>query len=141
MRKRKDNDGTVLETLVQQALTALCAMRPAFWHRFYDTKSARGFLPAQPGDFMLIWQGKAYLIECKSSDKDNCVPMAWRTPEQIGKHKLWLRAGGYSLYVHLRAGVVKILCGAALVNKEERVLAQGPQETLGKLLVSVLPGE
>jgi hypothetical protein len=95
------NSGEYLQTAVQAALKAFCEKNPAVWHRFYDTHSAGRFLPTQPGDFLLISRGTAHLIECKSSDTGESLDrLARRSPEQIGKHKLWARAGAHTWYIY-----------------------------------------
>lgn len=95
------NSGEYLQKAVQDALKRYCEKNPAVWHRFYDTHSAGRFLPVQPGDFLFVVQGVAHLIECKSTETGESLErLARKSPEQIGKHKLWARAGAHTWYVY-----------------------------------------
>lgn len=54
-----------LEDAVQEELTFLCRTNPMIYQRLYDTKSAGAYLPAQPADFLAVYDGKFMYIECK----------------------------------------------------------------------------
>lgn len=100
------NNGAFLEGKLHAAGKAYMRAHPGYWHRFYDTKSTGGgFLPAQPGDFLLLAPGLALLIECKSSAVSApLLTLAWAgKPQklQIAKHRLWRRAGQASCYLYL----------------------------------------
>ena len=96
------NDGKLLETKIQQALVTFTQHHPGFKHRFYDTKSAGNYLPAQPGDFFLLIPNRCLLIEAKSTTVGaSILKLAWANKQQLAKHKLWHRAGHPSWYAHL----------------------------------------
>lgn len=100
------NDGKRLEHKVQEALVKYAKSFPSFMYRFYDTRSAGSFLPAQPGDFFLLTPKQCFLIECKSSELGTpLLRMANAKTKtastQRAKHKLWRRAGHATLYVYL----------------------------------------
>lgn len=126
MAKRRSNDGKILEGKVRDALVAYVESSPALFHRFYDTTCAGSYLPAQPGDFMLLVPARAdasaaaILLECKSTDA-GCALMGMLTGDvakrQIAKHRLWHRAGHPSLYIWLDLGTneVEIYCGRQVV--------------------------
>jgi len=121
------NDGKLLETAMQKALTDYCQTHPVLFHRFYDTHAARNWLPAQPGDFLLVVQGRAILIECKSTITGaHLNKLARGNAAQIGKHKLWLRAGGLSRYVYLN------------IQTNELILVDGRNITDKKAIIPTL---
>ena len=96
------NDGKLLERKLQEGLQRFTEQRPSFFHRFYDTRSARGLLPAQPGDFFWLLPGiPAILIEAKSTEEG--TPLRdLIDPAQVGKHRLWRRAGHLTYLVYLQ---------------------------------------
>lgn len=95
----KGNDGVWLQDELAKALKAFCERTPACFHRFQDTKAARGFLPAQPGDYFWLVPGASVLIECKSTDRSAPLERLLE-PGQCGKHRLWHRAGHPSAFVY-----------------------------------------
>lgn len=97
------NDGKKLEKELSKALKEYCQGNHAYIHRFYDTRSASGnFLPAQPGDFLLLVPNFALLIECKSTQTgETLLSLAKKNKAQLAKHKLWLRSGHPAVYLHL----------------------------------------
>jgi len=54
-----------------------------FWtHRFYDSRSAGGFLPPQPADFMVIdAKGFTSFIECKESEETTIYAKSFRASQ------------------------------------------------------------
>lgn len=117
----KSNDGTALQDKVQAALKAFCETRKAFFYRFPDTKAARGrYLPAQPGDFMLLLPGRAILIECKSTEVSAPLKKLL-DPGQCGKHRLWWRSGHPSAFVYgdLQRNWVEWHDGRAVVERKQ----------------------
>ena len=89
------------EDKVQQHFTDRSEMERLIYHRFYDTASAQGFLPAQPGDHMVIWKGIPILIETKYSKRFSSLSQCFADmvkDGQIGSHRLWLRAGAQTLF-------------------------------------------
>lgn len=92
---RQRSYGKRFEREVHTALKELEQTRSLLVHRFYDTYSAGDYLPAQPGDFLIIYKGIPILLELKGS----CIHESLRacfssavTPNQIGSHILWNRA-------------------------------------------------
>lgn len=143
MRSTTGNDGKWLENSLQGALKKYCQQYPAIYHRFYDTHSARNPLPTQPGDFLLVTEGRTYLLECKSTViSTNIKTLARRTPAQIGKHKLWLRAGGLSRYVYLDLLLDKLVLidGRELVDNVSIItpLFTGKRKDMDDLVFSML---
>lgn len=83
-------------------LTEKESVSPIVVHRFYDTHSAGSFLPAQPGDFLIITEGRAILLEAKHSTKYMSLRSCFSThmkDSQIGQHTLWQRAGATTLVI------------------------------------------
>lgn len=94
------NDGKWLERMVQDALHDWQCERRSFFHRFPDSHDARGFLPAQPGDFLwLLPDRPAYLLEAKSTEKSATLK-SLLDPGQCGKHRLWQRAGHQTAFIY-----------------------------------------
>lgn len=58
-----------LETAIHDHCKARMMHYGVLIHRFYDTKAARTFLPAQPADFLVLPQtGKVIFLEAKFSE-------------------------------------------------------------------------
>lgn len=94
------NNGKWLEKLVQEALHRWQCERRSFFYRFYDSHSAGGYLPAQPGDFLWLLPGRpAYLLECKSTEKSAKLKTLLDAG-QCGKHRLWQRAGHQTAFIY-----------------------------------------
>lgn len=118
-RAVKKNDGTGLQVKIQSALKEREAGSPAFFHRFYDTKSAFAkVLPNQPGDFMMLVPGGAVLIEAKSTEAGQTLKQLM-DDAQVGKHRLWHRAGHPSLFVYedIEARQVEIHNGTEVASR------------------------
>lgn len=95
-----DNQGTYLQKELASALKDYQEEKPSFWYRFYDSKSAGRFLPKQPGDFFWLLPGvAAILIEAKSTTTGAPLQKLLE-PGQCGKHRLWRRGGGLSVFVY-----------------------------------------
>ena len=73
-----------------------------FFHRFPDSYSSGGLIPAQPGDYMLTMPGAAVLIELKASEKHdslvNCLSSAV-SEAQCGFHRRWELSGHGSMFL------------------------------------------
>lgn len=99
----KKNDGKKIEDLVGKVLRELRDEGKSLCPRLYDSKSAGGFLPPVPGDFMGMLLKRPVLIECKSSDRFNsfsdCRLKDFIEPVQYANHKIWLKQGGVSLFI------------------------------------------
>lgn len=117
------------------------------YHRFYDTASAVGFLPAQPGDHLVIWQGTPILIETKYSKRFASLSSCFSEmvgDGQIGSHRIWLRAGAQTLFAFQGTDGYELWWGAHLaecrvakkrLDKEGRLKQCG---TLTDLLTNVV---
>lgn len=46
------------------------------WHRFPDARSARGFLAAQPSDYLIVDGGRTYFLELKALKHPGRLPSA-----------------------------------------------------------------
>jgi hypothetical protein len=85
---------------VQKHLMSLQTHTKTYSLRLYDTKSAGNFLPAQPGDFISVHEGRGILVEAKSSGAVSSLSENRKAltslfdKEQIAKMRLWHRAGG-----------------------------------------------
>lgn len=121
------NNGKWLEQAVDKALKAFQAEKPSFYHRFYDTTSAGGFLPAQPGDyFWLLPNTPAILLEVKSTEKSAPLRSLIK-PGQGGKHRLWHRSGHRSAFIYgdKVSGLLEWYWGEAVLSTGTGELAPG----------------
>jgi len=89
-----------LETDVADYFNARMATEPLVYHRFYDTHAANTFLPAQPGDHLIVKNGHATVIETKYSSTHislvSCFSAVFNNSAQLTFARLWARAGaGY----------------------------------------------
>lgn len=117
------NDGEYLQDKLHEAGKLYEKKMPAMWHRFFDTKSARGhLLPAQPGDFMLLTPWKGILIEAKSTDEGtpllSLIQSDSSARNQVGKHRIWHRTGhpSYYIWADIRTKEVRAYRGYAVVS-------------------------
>ena len=101
--KTPQQRGKEFETKVQRAYEKLQATKELVCLRLYDTRSAGNYLPAQPGDFIIVYKGVPILLEVKSSEKFDTLS-GKRAPltslfdaEQVAKMRLWRRAGAYPI--------------------------------------------
>ncbi len=101
MTKKKDI-GRWFEDQCSVPLITLCTKRGRMFYKFPDTRSSRGLIPAQPGEFMILIGGKAILIECKASAKHktfrSCMSGMVRD-SQYGWHKRWQLSGNPSVFL------------------------------------------
>jgi hypothetical protein len=96
------NDGTSFQNRFKAAVESLAATEPVYFHRFTDTKAARNYVKAQPGDCMVVARGLAHLFELKSTDVGASLAKFLSSKE--GKHEVaearkWERAGGLAWFV------------------------------------------
>lgn len=86
----------------QSAIGEAAQASPIFYHRFYDTRSAKGYLPAQPADHLLLLNGHGILLEDKSTEVLNtaeaCLVAGIFDNRQLAKHRIWRMRGG-STYI------------------------------------------
>ena len=84
-KKSHSRLGKVFEQEISRSLRAFKNRHPNtfFWHRLSDTMSyiqvPNVIMPKQPGDFIALYRGVFYLIECKSMhvdrfDMDHLLP-------------------------------------------------------------------
>lgn len=99
--------GYEFEEILRKLMDELRQTRPFFYHRFPDTRSAsRGkratFLSPQPSDFLIRVKAESYLLELKASERytslTSCLKSSVRNT-QAALTKLWIRAGGSSLFL------------------------------------------
>ena len=136
MGKKKDI-GTRFEDDTQECLTKFKRMQLLNFVRLYDTKSARNFLPAQPGDF-IVASGRAHLLECKSSEKYRTLAEGQCLEDnvsavQAAEHRLWAKAGNpcWFIFYSQPAGQVELWRGDVVG------LAYAKKQTLGEPEVAV----
>jgi hypothetical protein len=144
MPQPKKNDGAQLQATLQDALKAYCRYHPAFFFRFYDTKSARNLLPAQPGDFFLLTPSTCFLIECKSTViGEPILSLAYHGEvgkRQVAEHKLWQRAGHRSLYLYHDGAAKRYEWhdGANIIKRISRPLWAGNKQQLQDSIAGLL---
>lgn len=98
--------GKAAEAQVQAVLGDLNRQYAAFdWGRIYDTRSARNFLPKQPGDYEFYYPGVHGLIEVKEVKHDYRLPKA--RLEQLPMLRKRALAGGLIIVAvfHTATGV------------------------------------
>lgn len=139
------NNGELIQDKLQNVLSNFAAKSPSFDYRFYDTKTARsGFIPAQPGDFMLLIPNYAILIECKSSNAGvKLITMAHKGNVgklQIAKHRMWHRSGHPSLYLYLdlKTNLIEWHCGKKVVKKINEPIFTGTSSQIDSSLKIIL---
>jgi hypothetical protein len=107
-KSRKEMTPQELGSAFQQDVEKLLrAMEPANrmrWFRFYDTKSAGSYLPSQPGDHLVLWQGRTFLIEEKLSTVHRSLASTGALRDLMGNEQaahqiLWERSGAKGLVI------------------------------------------
>jgi len=94
--------GKYFEKKVQDILKELQAEYPCTFYRFPDATAARNSMTAQPGDHMLLFNGRALLIEEKASEvHESLVSCAANMikKKQAAMHLKWARSGNESIYL------------------------------------------
>jgi hypothetical protein len=85
-----------MEKRVQEVLESAQRLKRAAWHRFYDTRSAQGgYLPPQPSDFMLGYEGRLFFIEAKFSEVHESLRSCFSanvSDQQLASSRVWARA-------------------------------------------------
>lgn len=122
MAKKKEKDiGGWFEQECEKYLKPLCSKRGKMFYKFPDSKSSRGLVTAQPGEFMLLFENGAALIECKASKKHSsfrsCMSSMVRD-SQYGWHKRWYLSGNPSFFVFYseKAEIIEIWDGRDIVE-------------------------
>ncbi len=110
--------GHDFQDAVQGVLSELPETTPTFFHRLYDSRSAGGYLPSQPGDFICLHKGRAVLIEAKSSGELESLAEGRGFTNlfdsfQVVKMRLWTRAGGaaFVIFQHHQTGDMEVWDG------------------------------
>ena len=57
-------------------------------HQFVDSKAARGFVSAQPSDFLITYELGTVYLEVKASEKHNQLPLSMIRDQQIAHARL-----------------------------------------------------
>lgn len=88
--------GKEFELDFQAVLKSLHQRCKANYYRFYDTHSAGAFMPKQPADYFLGFQGAMHFLELKSSLEHQTLSSGLSdlmTKDQAASLRLWYRAG------------------------------------------------
>jgi hypothetical protein len=107
------------ENDVQELFLSRMERERMVYHRFYDTASAGNFLPAQPGDHLVVYQGMPILIETKYSGKHATLRSCFSSnvdDGQMGSHRIWTRAGAITLLAFRGTEGHELWDGAYLVE-------------------------
>lgn len=138
--------GDWVEGQVQEALDRIYRSGPVFYQRLYDTRSAGSYLPAQPGDFIVVANGTPFLVEVKASGKYPSLESAGamraliKDHQMLGAH-LFARAGGRSLVIFYgrRSRRLEIWDGALV--REDYIATRKPLGRQGLLREGILTEE
>jgi len=139
---KKRDIGKWFEGKFQEKLDELKSRKLCTYVRLYDTRSAGAYIPAQPGDFIVLW-GKprnAVLVECKSSavhkSLKSCASSHIET-NQVTEHRIWHIANHPSLFIFYSepTGKIEIWDGRHVVA--QRLISKPLNPGLG--LLSHLP--
>lgn len=68
-------------------------------YSFVDTHRARNFVPTQPADRLLIYEGQAWLCEIKSSMDKVRFPLKNISKKQVGYGRFWRTAGAKEVFI------------------------------------------
>lgn len=129
--------GYDFEDELKQIFNRVQSKYPFFYHRFPDTKAARGFIAAQPSDFIVGFNGVSNLLEAKASSMKpslaNCAKSMIKS-QQIGMHRKWHRSGQESLIVFYCEcdNVVEIWDGRFVVEAIQSNKRLKPDQALKK---------
>ena len=98
-KKSHSKLGKIFEQEISRSLRAFKNRHPNtfFWHRLSDTMAyiqvPNVIIPKQPGDFIALYKGTFYLLECKSMRVDR-FQMSHLLPHQREGLAQVVRAGG-----------------------------------------------
>lgn len=121
-KRRRGAQGKWGEQKVRQVLKALQEEREVFFNRLKDSRSALGFKgPGSPGDFWVVANGRAMIIETKSSANHQTLRSGLRSlvkRSQIAACHLMLRAKGLYVFLHfdLRSHEFELWHGRDVLN-------------------------
>lgn len=158
-KKTPQQVGKDFEDHLQAAMKILQQKHKFTFIRLYDSHSAGSLLPAQPGDFCGVANGRGFLMEAKSSAKENTLHHNKTLlsnnmdDKQAAAMKVWHRAGAMVLVPFLaqETGVVEFWSGKYIADiyttprarpdKEEGLLGESPnwhKDTLFEALKMIL---
>lgn len=98
-----------LEQRVQEFFEYKAETDLVTYQRFMDTHAAGAFLPANPGDHLVIAHGKPLLIETKYSSNHTSLSSCFAShvsDQQLMFHRLWNRAGARTFILFQGKGYV-----------------------------------
>lgn len=102
MRSKTKDIGGWFEDNCSPLFKSGCLKRGRMFYPFPDSRSSRGTVSAQPGEYMLLLAGGAVLLELKASAKHktfrSCMSSMVRD-SQYGWHKKWHLSGSLSLFL------------------------------------------
>ena len=150
----KRNDGKCAEGLIQSGLILFERSHRATFVRLYDSTSAGAttggnYLPSQPADFIVAYNGKTSLLEVKSSIihkslRETTIRNVF-SEDQIKGARLWIRAGNLAtaaFYSHKSGSFewwdMQDIAGAFLAPPRCRKLAVAPLIVSGNAEASVV---
>lgn len=107
---KKTPDGRVgyeFEDQLKKVFSNLKNKRPFDFHRFLDSKAAGRIVAPQLADYMISFKdakssNHVIIVEAKASEEVESLRSCASShilPQQIGKHKAWLRSGGSGLFL------------------------------------------
>ncbi len=108
MAKKQDGRvGYEFEDKLKSVFGEIKKKRPFDFHRFLDTKAAGRVVAAQLADYMISFKddkscNHVIIVEAKASEENESLRSCASghiLPQQIGKHKSWLRSGGSGLFL------------------------------------------
>ena len=92
----RNNDGKASEKIFDDLYT----LKPGVViYSFVDTFRARSFVPNQPADRLLIYEGQAWLVEIKSSMDTVRFPLKNISKKQVGYGRYWRTAGAKEVFI------------------------------------------
>lgn len=98
--KSAQQQGYDFQTDFQNKIAAMESKWPLRCQRLYDTRSAASYLPKQPGDYLITFEGVTNLVELKASTKFNSLSQNRSVltgafeDHQIAEMRLYTRARG-----------------------------------------------
>lgn len=108
MAKKQDGRvGYEFEDRLKSVFTEIKKRHPFDFHRFTDSKAAGRIIQAQLSDFMISYKddkscNHVIILEAKASEEVESLRSCASShilPQQIGKHKTWLRSGGSGMFM------------------------------------------
>jgi len=121
-KSKKEKDiGKWFEDQCSYIFKKMCSKRGRMFYSFPDSRSSRGLIPAQPGEYMLLIGFGAGLIELKASLKHksfrSCMSSMVRD-SQYGWHKRWHLSNNPSVFVFYseKENIIELWDGRDIVH-------------------------